>query len=84
MKSSYNNNKSKILAPTWNEEFTLPDRSFSISDIQNSFEYILKKHGENTDKPSLQIYVNKIQNGIIFKIQPRTFNKKDSEITWKY
>ena len=46
IKSSYNNNKFKISAPTWNEEFTLPDRSYSVSDIQDYFEYILKKHGE--------------------------------------
>ena len=50
-KSSYNNNKFKISAPTWNEEFTLPDGSYSVSDIQDYFEYILKKHAEtiNTD-----------------------------------
>ena len=51
IKSSYNNNKSKISSPTWNEEFILPDGSYSISDIQDYFQYILKKHGENTDKP---------------------------------
>ena len=45
IKSSYNNNKFKISTPTWNEEFTLPDGSYSVSDIQNYFEYILKKHG---------------------------------------
>ena len=38
IKSSYNNNKFKISAPTWNEEFTLPDGSYSISDIQDYFE----------------------------------------------
>ena len=43
IKSSYNNNKFKISAPTWNDEFELPDRSYSISDIQDYFEYILKK-----------------------------------------
>ena len=69
IKNSYNNNKFKISAPTWNEEFTLPDGSYSISDIQDYFEYILKKHGENTDKPSIQIYVNKIENRITFKIK---------------
>ena len=31
------------------------------------FEYILKEHGENVDKPSVQIYVNKIDNVITFK-----------------
>ena len=45
------------------------DGSYSISDIQDYFEYILKKHGENTDKPSVQIYVNKIETRITFKIK---------------
>ena len=67
IKSSYNNNKLKISTPTWNEEFALPDGSYSISDIQDYFQYILKKHGENTDKSSIQIYVNKIKNRITFK-----------------
>ena len=69
MKSSYNNNKFKISAPTWNDEFELPDGSYSISDIQDYFEYILKKHGENIDNPSVKIYVNKIENRITFKIK---------------
>ena len=43
IKSSYNNNKFKISAPTWREEFELPDGSYSISDIQDYFEYILIK-----------------------------------------
>ena len=69
IKSSYNNNKFKISAPTWNDEFELPDGSYSVSDIQDYFEYILKKHGEDINKPSVQIYVNKIENRIIFKIK---------------
>ena len=68
-KSSYNNNKFKISAATWNDEFELPDGSYSVSDIQDYFKYILKKHGENTNKPSVQIYVNKIENRITFKIK---------------
>ena len=40
MKSSYNNNKSKISGPTWNDKFELPDESYSISDIQDHFKYI--------------------------------------------
>ena len=55
IKSSYNNNKFKISAPTWNDEFELPDRSYSVSDIQDYSEYILKKHGEDIDKPSILI-----------------------------
>ena len=52
IKSSYNNNKFKISAPTWSEEFELPDGSYSISDIQDYFKYILKKHGESIDNPA--------------------------------
>ena len=37
IKSSYNNNKFKISAPTWNDEFELPDGSYSVSDIQDYF-----------------------------------------------
>ena len=44
IKSSYNNNKFKIPAPTWNDKFELPDGSYSLSDIQNYFKHILKKH----------------------------------------
>ena len=45
IKSSYNNNKFEISTPTWNDKLQLPDGSHSISDIQDFFEYILKKHG---------------------------------------
>ena len=69
MKSSYNNNKFKISAPTWNDKFELPDGFDSVSYIQDYFEYILKKHVENTDKSSVQIYVNKIENRVTFRIK---------------
>ena len=49
IKNSYNNNKFKISAPPWNDEFELPDGSYLISDIQDYFEYVLKKHAENID-----------------------------------
>ena len=44
IKSVYNKNKFKILAPSWNNEFDLPDGSSSILDIQDYFEFIIKKH----------------------------------------
>ena len=69
VKSSYKNNKFKISAPTWSEEFKLPDGSYSVSDIQEYFEYILKKHSESVDNPSIRIYVNKIENRITLKIK---------------
>ena len=69
IKSSYNNNKFKISAPTWSDEFKLPDGSYSISDIQDYFEYILKKHSEHVDNPSIKIYANKTENRVTFKIK---------------
>ena len=50
IKSSYKNNKFKISVPTWSDEFELPDGSYSISDIQDCFEYILKKHSESANQ----------------------------------
>ena len=44
VKSTYNNNKFKISAPTWNETFDLPDGSHNISEIQDYIEYIIKEH----------------------------------------
>ena len=69
IKSSYNNNNFRISSPTWNEEFKLPDGSYSVLDIQDYFEYILKQYEENTNKPPIQIYVNKIENRITFEIK---------------
>ena len=69
IKSAYNNNKFKISAPTWNEEFDLPDGSYSISDIQDYFEFIIKKHETLTENPPIQIYPNKIKNRIVFKVK---------------
>ena len=42
IKKSYKNNKFKISASTWNEESELPDGSYSVSDNQDYFKYILK------------------------------------------
>ena len=58
-----------ISAPTWNEKFELPDGSYSVSDIQDCFEYIIKKHETFTDNPTMKIYVNKIENRITFKVK---------------
>ena len=45
-KKSYKNNKFKISAPTWNNKFELPGGPYSVSDIQDYFEFILKKNME--------------------------------------
>ena len=69
IKFAYNNNKFKISAPTWNDTFDLPDGSYSISDIQDYFEFIIKKHETLAENPPIQIYPNKIKNRIVFKIK---------------
>ena len=69
IKSDYNNNKFKISAPTWNDTFDLPNGSYSISDIQDYFEFINKKHETLIEYPSIQIYPNKIKNRIVFKVK---------------
>ena len=69
IKNPYNNNRFKKTALTWNDKFEVPDGSCSVSDIQDYFEGILKKHGENTGKPSVKIYVNKIESRVTFKIK---------------
>ena len=66
---TYNNNKFKISAPTWNDTFGLPDGSYSIEDIQDCFEFIIKKHETLIENPPVQIYPNIIKNRIVFKIK---------------
>ena len=39
IKKSYKKNKFKVSAPTWNEQFELPDGSYSESDIPDFLEY---------------------------------------------
>ena len=63
-KSAYNNNKFKLSAPTWNAAFDLCDGSYSIEDIQDYFEFIIKKHETLTENPPIEIYPNKIKNRI--------------------
>ena len=69
IKISYNNNKPKILTPTWNDKFELPDGSYFVSNIQDYFKYILKNPREDIDNPSIQKYINKIKNGFKFKMK---------------
>ena len=69
VKSTYNNNKSKISAPTWNETFDLRDGSYNISEIQDYIEYIIKKHEAIGENALILIYANTINNRIVFKIK---------------
>ena len=67
IKSEYNDNRFEISAQIWNDTFDLPDRSQSISDIQDYFEFTMKKHETLAKNPPVQIYPSKIKNRIIFK-----------------
>ena len=63
IKKSYKNNRLKIPVPTRNKKF---DGSYSVSDIEDYFEYILKKHGENTFNSSIIIFIRlKLKQDII-------------------
>ena len=64
---SYNNNKFKISAPTWNNTFDLPDDSYSIEDIQDYFEFIIKKHETLTEDSPVHIYPIKLKTGSFLK-----------------
>ena len=59
----------KISGTTWNEEFELPEGSYSVPDFQDHFEYTIKRHETLTDKLPIQTLVNKIQNRITLKIK---------------
>ena len=71
IKSAYNNNEFNISAATWSDTFDLPDGSYSIEDIQDYYEFIIKKQETLTENPPIEIYPNKIKNRIVFKIKAR-------------
>ena len=84
-KRAIKNKKFKTSIPTWNEEFELPDWSYSVSDIQYYLEYIFKKH---ETVASIRTYINKIENRIIFKTKTgyylELFTPETIKITWKH
>ena len=67
IKKWYKNNKFKTSVPRWNEKFS--DKSYSVSDIQDYFIYILKNYETVTDNPLIRMYVDKIENKINFTIK---------------
>ena len=69
IKTEHNNNKFKISASTWRETFDLADGSYTTDDIQDYFEFIIKKHETLTANPSIKIYSKKIKTRIFFKIK---------------
>ena len=88
IKSAQNNNKFKISAPTWNDAFDLPHGAYSIADIQDHFEFIIKKHETLFENPPIQIYPNKIKSRIVFNIKTgyklRTIISRNDETFREY
>ena len=68
-RKKYKTNKLKIIAPTWNDEFELPDGSYSVSDIQHYIEYIIKEHETLTTIPPIHVYISRVNNRLVFKIK---------------
>ena len=69
MRQQYKNHKIKIIAPTWNDEFELPDVLYSVPDIQDYIEYIIINHKTFPTNFPIHIYFNRIINRIVFKIK---------------
>ena len=65
----HKNNNLKVIAQTWSYEFELPDGSYSLSDIQDYIEYIIKKHETLATVPPIHVYINRINNRLVFKIK---------------
>ena len=59
IKKSYKNNTFKISDPTWNEIFELLDGSYSVLDIKDYFEYIIKKNEKLIDNSPIKTFLNK-------------------------
>ena len=64
----YKNNKLRIIALTWNDEFELADDSYSVADNQDYIEYIIKKHEALTAIPAIHVYINRINNRLVLKM----------------
>ena len=65
----YRSNKLKVSAPIWNGKFESPERSYFVLDIQNYFEYLIKKHETLTNNLLIRIYINNIEIRIAFKME---------------
>ena len=69
IRKQYKNNKLKIIAPSWNYELEFSDGSYSVSDVQDYIKYIIKKHETLTKITPIHVYVNRINNSLVFKIK---------------
>ena len=69
IRKQYKNNKLKIIVPMRNDEFEIPDGSYSVLDIQDYIEFIIKKHETLTTIPPIHVYINIINHRLVLKIK---------------
>ena len=69
IRKQYTSNKLNIIAPIWNDEFKLPDGPYYVSDIQDYIKYIIKKNETLIAIPPIHVYINWINNRLVFKIK---------------
>ena len=67
IRKQYKNNKLKIVAPTWNDEFKLSDGSYSVTNIQDCIKYIISE--TLTTIPLIYVYINRINDRLVFEIK---------------
>ena len=64
----YKNIELEVIAPTRNDEFELPDGSYSVLDILDYIDYVIKKYEPLTTIPPIHVYMNRINYRLVFKI----------------
>ena len=69
MRKQYKNNKPKIIGSTWSYEFELLDGFYSMANIQDYINYIIKKNETVTKISSIRVYINRINNGLVLKVK---------------
>ena len=70
-KKQYKNNKLKIIVTTLKDTFQLPDSSYSVPDIHDHSKYIIiiKNHNKLPFNPAFFIYINKMDDRVMFIIK---------------
>ena len=68
-KKQYKNIKPKIIVLIWNDNVEIPDGFYSVSDILEYIEYIIKKRWTLTTIPPIHAYINRINNGLMLRIK---------------
>ena len=68
IRKQYRNNKLQTRAPAWNNKFELPNGPYSVSDIQDYIEFVIKKYKTLTTISPIHVHINIIINRLVFKV----------------